>query len=134
MKLATVWILQLPTAKWSVYCEETHCQASLTTRHSSQGSYIVWFHEKDLILQHINLNDRCLFFLSATLFRVDIKRLNKLCILTRRIKITNMQFLHFFTNLPTLLLFFFSLRHIIMLTTKCKTNLILDKTNKINSL
>ncbi len=46
-----------------------------------------------------------------------------------------MQFLHFFTNLPTLLLLlFFSLRHIIMLTTKCKTNLILDKTNKINSL
>ncbi len=38
----------------------------------------------------------------------------------------------FFTNLPTLLLLFFSLRQIIMLTTKCKTNLILDKTNKIN--
>ncbi len=37
----------------------------------------------------------------------------------------------FFTNLPTLLLLFFSLRHFIMLTTKCKTNLILDKTNKI---
>ncbi len=41
----------------------------------------------------------------------------------------------FFTNWPTLLLFFFSLRHIIItLTTKCKTNFILDKMNKINSL
>ncbi len=39
-----------------------------------------------------------------------------------------------FTNWPTLFDFIFSLRHIIMLTTKCKTNLILDKTNKINSL
>ncbi len=80
--------------------------------HSSQGSSIVWFHEKDLILQHIHLNDRCLFFLSVTLFRVDIKRLNKFCILTRRIKITNMQFLHFFYKLAyIIIIFFFSATH-----------------------
>ncbi len=74
------------------------------------------------------------FFFSATLFRVDSKRLNKFSILIR-IKITNMLFLHFCTNWPTVL-FFFSLSAtlIITLTTKCKTNLILDKTNKINSL
>ncbi len=46
------------------------------------------------------------YFFSATLFRVDSKRLNKFSILTRRIKITNMLFLHFCTNWPTVLLFF----------------------------
>ncbi len=40
----------------------------------------------------------------------------------------------FFYKLAYIIIIFFSLRHIIMLTTKCKTNLILDKTNKINSL
>ncbi len=73
------------------------------------------------------------FFFSATLFRVDSKRLNKFSILTRRIKITNMLFLHVCTNWPTLL-FFLSATLIITLTTKCKTNLILEKTNKINGL
>ncbi len=57
------------------------------SRHSSQGSYIVWFHEKEIQfcnvyangfvhILHIHLND--VFFSSATLFRVDSKRLNKL--------------------------------------------------------
>ncbi len=73
-------------------------------------------------------------FFSATLFRVDSKRLNKFSILTRRIQITKMLFLNFCTNWPTVLLFFLSATLIITLTTKCKTNLILDKTNKINSL
>ncbi len=72
------------------------------------------------------------FFFSATLFRVDSKRLNKFSILTRRIKITNMLFLHVCTNWPTLLLF--SLCDTYTLTTKCKTNLILEKMNKINGL
>ncbi len=40
----------------------------------------------------------------------------------------------FFYKLAYIIIIFFSLQHIIMLTTKCKTNLILDKTNKINSL
>ncbi len=40
----------------------------------------------------------------------------------------------FFTHWPTLLLFCFFSASLITLTTKCKTNLILDKTNKINSL
>ncbi len=73
------------------------------------------------------------FFFSATLFHVDRKKVKQISILTRRIKITNMLFLHFCTNWPTLLLFFLSAT-LITLTTKCKTNLILDKTNKINSL
>ncbi len=75
------------------------------------------------------------FFFSATLFRVDSKRLNKFSILTRRIKITNMLFLNFLYKLAyIIILFFLSATLIITLTTKCKTNLILDKTNKINSL
>ncbi len=74
------------------------------------------------------------FFFSATLFRVDSKRLNKFSILTRRIKITNMLFLHFCTNWYIIIIFFLSATLIITLTTKCKTNLILDKTDKINSL
>ncbi len=45
-------------------------------------------------------------------------------------------FTFFFYKLAYIIIIYiyFSLRHIIMLTTKCKTNLILDKTNKINSL
>ncbi len=46
-----------------------------------------------------------------------------------------MLFLRFWTNWPTLLKKnYLSATLIIMLTTKCRTNLILDKTNKMNSL
>ncbi len=52
------------------------------------------------------------FFFSATLFRVDSKRLNKFSILTRRIKITNMLFLHFLqTGLHYYFIFFLSATH-----------------------
>ncbi len=73
-------------------------------------------------------------FFSAALFRVDSKRLNKFSILTRRIKITNMLFYIFVQTGLQYYNFFLSATLIITLTTKCKTNLILDKTNKINSL
>ncbi len=94
------------TAKWPVYCEETQArQVWLETFFSGKLNCLVSW-KRDLILQHIHLNDRCLFFLCDTFPCVDSKRLNKFCILTRRIKITNMQFLHFFTNLPILFFFF----------------------------
>ncbi len=72
-------------------------------------------------------------FFSATLFRVDSKRLNKFSILTRRIKITSYYYIFVQTGLHYYD-FFLSATLIITLTTKCKTNLILDKTNKINNL
>jgi len=129
--------------KWSVYCEETHLrQVWLGTFFSGKLNCLVSW-KRDLILQCLSqrfcsyFTYKCkwqMSFFSATLFRVDSKRLNKFSILTRRIKITKMLFLHFCTNWPTVLLFFLSATLIITLTTKCKTNLILDKTNKINSL
>ncbi len=84
---------------------------------------------------HINLNEDVFFPLPHFSYCVDCKRLNKCSILTSPIKITNMLFLRFWTNWPILLKkSSLSATLIIMLTTKCKTNFILDKTNKINSL
>ncbi len=74
------------------------------------------------------------FFFSATLFRVVTKRLNKFCVLTRRIKITNMLFLHFLQTGLHYYIYFFLCDTLLCWQQKCKTNLILDKTNKINSL
>ncbi len=85
---------------------------------------------------HINLNDRWLFFSSVTLFLLcwqqKVKQIlyfdktnthNKYAIYTKNLQ----------TDLHYYLLLFISARLFIVLTTKCKTNLILDKTNKINS-
>ncbi len=61
---------------------------------------------------------------------VDCKGLNTFCILTRQYAIfTFLDKLAYIIKKKNL-----SATLIIMLTTKCKTNLILDKTNKINSL
>ncbi len=68
---------------------------------------------------------------SATLFRVDSKRLNKFSILTRRIKMTNMLFFIFVQTGLQYYYFFLSATYYYV-DNKCKTNLILDKTNKIN--
>ncbi len=108
--------------KWSVYCEETHDrQVWLGTFLSGKLNCLVSW-KRDLILQCLSqrfcsyfaykFKWQMSFFSSATLFRVDSKRLKKCSILTRRIKITNMLFLHVCTNWPTLLLFF-SLRHLL---------------------
>ncbi len=83
---------------------------------------------------HLNFNDRCHFFsLPHFSYCVDSKRLNEFCILTRRTKIIYR--LEILTYRPTFYLFSLSATLVpIFLTTKCKTNLILDKMDKINSL
>ncbi len=114
---------QCGCCKWPIYCEETHLrQVWLGTFFSGKLNCLVSL-KRDLILQCLSQRFCSYFaykfkwqmsFFSATLFRVDSKRLNKFSILTRRIKIPNMLFLHFCTNWPTLLLFFFSLRHLLL--------------------
>jgi len=107
-----------PTAKWS----ETHVrQVWLGTFFSGKLNCLVSW-KRDLIMQCLSqrfcsyfaykFKWQMSFFFSATLFRVDSKRLNKCCILTRRIKITNMLFLNFLqTGLHYYNNFFFSATH-----------------------
>ncbi len=90
------------------------CQASLTRDILLREVKLFGFMKKRFNFATYTFKWQMSFFFSATLFRVDSKRLNKFSILTRRIKITNTLFLQ--TGLHYYLFFF--LRHIIMLTKK----------------
>ncbi len=103
------------TAKWS----ETHVrQVWLGTFFSGKLNCLVSW-KTDLIMQCLSQRFcsyftytykwQMSFFFSATLFRVDSKRLNKFCILTRRIKITNMLFYIFVQTGLHYYIYFFSL-------------------------
>ncbi len=75
------------------------------------------------------------FSLLHFFYSVDSKTLNKFSILTRRIKISNMLCQKKLYKLAYIIIFFFlSATLFIVLTTKSKYNLIVVKTNKINSL
>ncbi len=107
------------TGKWS----ETHVgQVWLGTFFSGMLNCLFSW-KRDLILQCLNqrfcsyfaykFKWQMSFIFSATLFRVDSKRLNIFSILTRRIKI-NMLFLTFFYKLAYIIIFFFFLRHFLL--------------------
>ncbi len=109
--------------KWSVYCEETHDrQVWLETFFSGKLNCLV-SRKRDSILQCLSqrfcsyftykFKWQMSFFLCDT-FPCWQQKVKQISILTRRIKIINMLFLHFCTNWPTLLLFFFSLRHLLL--------------------
>ncbi len=83
----------------------------------------------------MNFNDRCLFFpLQYFSYRVDSKRLKHILYFDKTNQNNKYANFTFLDKLAYILLLFFLSATLIMLTTKCKTNLILDKTNKINSL
>ncbi len=124
-----------PTAKWS----ETHvrqvwlgtffsgklnclvswkrdlilqCLSQRFCSYFTYKTYILHAYRETVVLAPYTFKWKMSFFFSATLFRVDSKRLNKFCILTRRIKITNMLFLIFLqTGLHYYYYFFFSATH-----------------------
>ncbi len=66
-------------------------------------------------------------------YRVDSKRLKHILYFDKTNKNNKYANLTFLDKLAYILFLFF-LSATLMLTTKCKTNLILDKRNKINSL
>ncbi len=72
-------------------------------------------------------------FFSATLFLLHWQqKVKRILYFGKTNKNNKYVFLY---KLQVCIIIFFSLRHFpIVLTAKCKTNLILDKTNKINSL
>ncbi len=121
------------TAKWSVYCEETHIrQVWLETFFSGKLNCLVSW--KRFNFATYKFKWQMSFFSLCDTFPCWHQKVKQILYFDKKNKNNKYAIFTFFYKLAYIIIFFFSLRHIIMLTTKCKTNLILDKTNKINSL